>query len=141
MMKGTITSEVIGFILIVFTMITFFTVMLPKFLSTIIELFGKTSAENVARQLAGFITISGSASYKIDIDYLPSRDVSYSFSIKSRNIIIKPEFKVSYAEKASSTQPFAINLTEYGQEGVNHFFITKKIDGESSYEFKAKKEE
>jgi heme/copper-type cytochrome/quinol oxidase subunit 4 len=56
-MKGTITSEVIGFILIVFTMITFFTVMLPKFLSTIIELFGKTSAENVARQLAGFITI------------------------------------------------------------------------------------
>jgi hypothetical protein len=140
-MKGAITSEIVGFILVILTLITFFTVILPKYLSTIIELFSKTSAENVARQLAGLITISGAAPYKIDIEYLPSRDVSYSFEIKNRNIIIKPEFKVSYAEKASSTQPFAVDLVEYGQEGVNHFFINKKFDGESSYEFKAKKEE
>jgi hypothetical protein len=140
-MKGAIASEMVGFILVVLTLITFFTIVLPKYLSTIIELFSKTSAENVARQLAGFITISGAAPYKINIEYLPSRDVSYSFEIKNRNIIIKPEFKVSYAEKASSTQPFAVDLVEYGQEGVNHFFINKKFDGESSYEFKAKKEE
>jgi hypothetical protein len=140
-MKGAIASEMVGFILVVLTLITFFTIVLPKYLSTIIELFSKTSAENVARQLAGLITISGAASYKINIEYLPSRDVSYSFKIKNRNIIIKPEFKVSYAEKASSTQPFAVDLVEYGQEGVNHFFINKKFDGESSYEFKAKKEE
>jgi hypothetical protein len=141
MMKGAITSEIIGFMLVILTLILFFTVALPKYLFTLLELFGRTSAENVARQLAGLITVSGSSPYKINIDYLPSKDVSYSFEIKNRNIIIKPEFKVSYAEKASSTQPFAVDLVDYGQENVNHFFISKKFDGESSYEFKAKKEE
>jgi hypothetical protein len=140
MMKGAVTSEVVGFALITLTIITFLTVILPKYLSTLIELFSKTSAENVARQLAGLITVSGSTPYKINIEYFPSKDVSYTIEIKNRNIMVKPEFKISYTEKASSIQPFAVNLIEYGERNVNRFFINKRLDGESSYEFKAKKE-
>lgn len=140
-MKGAVTSDIVGIMLIILTLIIFFTVMFPRFLSTIIELFGKTSAENVARQLSGLITVSGAAPHEIRIEFLPSRDVTYSFSIKNRNIMVKPELKVEYAEKASSMQPFAIDLIEQEQKNVNHFFIEKNFEGGgSNYAFSAKKE-
>ncbi|MEM5853173.1 MAG: hypothetical protein QXG39_00925 [Candidatus Aenigmatarchaeota archaeon] len=139
-MKGVVTSDIIGIMLLILTVIVFFTIIFPKFLSEMIELFGKTSAESVARQLSGFITISGSAPNEIKIEFFPSRDVTYSFSIKERNIMIKPEFKVEYMEKASSSQPFAVELIEQEQRNVNHFFIEKRFEGVSNYVFYGKKE-
>lgn len=134
------TAEMIGIVLVILLLITIFTVILPKYLSTIVELFAKTSAENVARQLSALITTSAASPYEIKIDYIPSKDVTYKVSVFSRNLKIMPRFKVGYAEKGSSTQAFAINLANYEEENINHFHIEKKRDGEIDYVFYAKRE-
>ncbi|MEM5854330.1 MAG: hypothetical protein QXG39_09270 [Candidatus Aenigmatarchaeota archaeon] len=132
-----VASEMIGIALVIFSLITFFTVILPKYLSTIVELFAKTSAENVARQLSALITVSASSPYVIEIDYIPSREVTYKVSLFGRNLKIIPQFKVGYAEKGSSIQTFPIDLGSYESENVNHFHLEKRGD---EYVFHSTKE-
>lgn len=134
------TGEMIGIVLVTLLLIVTFTVVLSRYLSTIVELFAKTSAENVARQLSALITTSAISPYEIKIDYIPSKDVNYKIYVFNRNLKIVPRFEVGYAEKGSSTQSFAINLENYERENINHFHIEKEKDGETKYVFYAKKE-
>ena len=139
-MKGATTSEIVGIMLVIAVTFAFFVLIFPNILSIIVEGFSKAAAENVARQLSGLITISGSSAYKIKIDYTPTKEHTYKIEIKSRTIKVSPEKLPRYAEKASSTQSFAVDLNEYKGNNINHFTIEKNFEGESIYDFKAKKE-
>jgi len=150
-MKGSITiSDTIGTIGIIGLILLFITQIIPGMLSVIVEKFSSYSAENVARQLSNLITVSGSATHKIEIvygekaevpsDYQKTEEVLYKIQIGSRTIKVIPKFKVNYAEKSSSTQYFAVNLPSEEYTDVNSFLIKKEIlDGESTYAFYASK--
>jgi len=139
-MKAITTSDAIGIVLGVFVLFLFFSQVFPKVYALITDNFSKASGENVARQLSGLITVSGAATYKIKIDYTPTTEHTYNVLVKDRTVKVTPIFTVNYAEKASSTQPFAVVLNDYEQEKVNHFTVEKKFDGVSTYDFGASKE-
>ena len=139
-MKGAVLSDIVGVMLIIVAMFLTFTQIIPKIISTIGESFSRASGENVARQVSGLITVSGAAPHEIQIDYIQTKEHTYNVEIISRTIKVTPNFKVPYAEKASSTQPFGIDLQDYKEDNVNHFIIQKKFYGESTYVFEATKE-
>jgi hypothetical protein len=139
-MKAIATSDTIGIVLVIFVLFLFFSQVFPKLISVITDNFSKASGENVARQLSGLITVSGAATYKIKIDYVPTTDHTYNIFMKDRTVKVTPIFTVNYAEKASSTQRFAVGLNDYEQEKVNHFVVEKNFDGVSTYVFEAIKE-
>ena len=146
-MKAISTSDTIGIAFAVFVLFLFFSQVFPRIISVITNNFSKASAENVARQLSGLITVSGAVTHEIKIDYTPTTDHTYNIFVKDRTVKVTPIFTVAYAEKASSTQPFAVDLNDYEQDGVNHFtvekssnFATEKnLNGELRYVFEASK--
>lgn len=139
-MKAISSSDTIGIVFGIFVLFLFFSQVFPKVISVITDNFSEASGENVARQLSGLITVSGAATYKIKIDYTPTTDHTYNILMEGRTVKVTPIFTVNYAEKASSTQPFAVDLNDYKQDGVNHFVVEKNFDGESTYVFEASKE-
>jgi len=139
-MKALTTSDIISVLFAIVVLFLFFSQIFPRVVATITDTFSKASGENVARQLSGLITVSGAATHEIKIDYIPTKQHTYNILIKDRTIKVTPIFKVAYAEKASSTQPFAVSLNDYEQDDVNHFTVEKNFDGGLSYAFEAKKE-
>ena len=139
-MKAAVTGNIVGIMLVIVVLFVFFTYEVPKIISVVMESFSKASGEGVARQVSGLITVSGAATREIDIDYIPTREHVYDVVVKMRTIKVTPKFTVPYAEKASSTQPFAVNLQDYEEDNVNHFIIEKNFDGASIYVFRTKKE-
>jgi hypothetical protein len=141
-MKGSITIEdTIGLLAVIIITILFFSQIFPTIFSFIIEQFSEASAENVARQLSNLITISGAAPYKTEINYTPTNKFVYKASIQTKYLTIVPKFDVSYAEKSSSTQPFAVDLADHEFNDVNSFNVRKYLfEGESKYDIFASKE-
>lgn len=138
-MKAISTSDIIGIVFAILVMFIFFTQVFAKAVSIITDNFSKASAENVARQLSGLITVSGAATNEIKIDYVPTTEHTYDIFVKDRTVKVTPIFTVAYAEKASSTKPFAVNLNDYEQNGVNHFVVEKNLNGGLGYAFEASK--
>lgn len=112
-MKASITiSDTIGILAIILITLFLVTQILPTVFSTIINQFSTYSAENVARQLSNLITISGSATYKAEINYsakaqVPSgpgstSEVLYKILIDSKTIKVVPKFEVNYAENLAA---------------------------------------
>lgn len=56
------------------------------------------SAETVAKDVAGFVTISGAAPEEIKITYNPSTKFSYDVEIKNRIVMIKSQLDGDYTE-------------------------------------------
>lgn len=138
-MKAVVTSETVGLLLTAIVLIIFFSQVFLRIISLLVEKFSKASAENVARQLSGLITTSGASVYRVRIAYIPTREVSYRVTIHDRVLRVVPKLKVEYAEKASSTQPLAVELGSYEKSDVNYFIIEKNFAGVSRYEFRAEK--
>lgn len=138
-MKAISTSDTIGIVFAIFVVFLFFSKVFANTVSIITDNFSKASAENVARQLSGLITVSGAATYEIKIDYVPTTEHTYNIFVKDKTVKVTPIFTVAYAEKASSTQPFAVNLNDYEQNDVNHFVVEKNLNGEFRYVFEASK--
>ena len=139
-MKGTVETSMIGILGVILATVILFVWASHEIFSFISQTFSEASAENVARQLSSFMTVSG-ASYMSRISYTPTKKVTYNIQIKSRVLNIAPNFNVPYAEKSSSTHTFATNFSDYSISDVNFFNITKRIvAGEEKYEFSAKKE-
>jgi len=133
-MKGGVTTETIGLIAVVLAVMSFFALILPKILSSVIETLSKASGENVARRLAGLISISASAPSEANISYQPTDKIKFDLKFYKRTVKVTPKAKVAYAEKTSGIQPFLINLPDREYKDVNLFLIKKS--GER-YEFKA----
>lgn len=140
-MKASIAiADTIGVIGVIGIVIFSLTQILPSLLDLIIQTFSKASAENVARQLSNLITVSGAGTHEVEINYMPLKSALYDVSIVSRTIKVVPKFTASYAEKASSTQKFAVGLSDRAFYEANSFLIKKGFsNGESTYEFNAEK--
>jgi hypothetical protein len=140
-MKGSITiTDTIGILGVIGIVILFMVQIMPTLLQTMVVFFSKASAETVSRQLSNLITVSGAAPYRAEIKYFPAKEALYKISISSRTIEVVPYFKNAYAEKSSSTQPFAVGLNDGDYDNVNSFLIKKDFIGESVYAFEATKE-
>jgi len=139
--QATIT-DTLGILIVIVITIMIITQILPSIFSVLIETFSRASAENVARQLASLITVSGTSTYKIQIEYTPTKEVLYEVSSGARAIKIVPKYEVSYAEESSSMQPYAVDLSFNPYRDVNTFLINKEvIDDSSRYSFDARKTE
>jgi len=139
-MKGLTIADTIGIMIVILNLIAFFTQIFPKLLDMIVELFSKTSAEAVSRQLAAFITVSGTSTYKILINYTPSKDVIYNVQGSNRLVKVAPS-GTYYGESASASAPYATPPDNFGPfENVNNFIIKKTFsESGSSYEVIAEK--
>ena len=142
-MKGMTIADTIGIFVTILSIFLFFTQIFPKIIETIIDLFSKTAAESVARQLAAFITVSGVSTYKINITYTPTKKVTYNIQSDNRLVKVVPNYATSYGEKSSSSQPYATPPNSFGPfSDVNTFIITKTFSEEGSkYEVQTKKTE
>ncbi|MEM2506776.1 MAG: hypothetical protein QXG39_03755 [Candidatus Aenigmatarchaeota archaeon] len=141
-MKGTIVSDTIGVLAIIIMIFIFFFQIFPRILEIITDIFSKTSAEAVAKQLASFITVSGAATYRIEISYIPSRTITYNIQTNNRMIKVNPNYKVTYGEKTSALHSYAVPIEDFSFRNVNFFKIEKIFeDGDSYYSIHAEKVE
>lgn len=83
-MKGQEEPGIIGMILIGILAAALLYLLIEFVFSNMIPLFASGSVQVISRDLAGLVTISGIAPYKITIDYSPTSDIIYSVSIDSR---------------------------------------------------------
>jgi len=105
-------TEIISLVAISIALVFFFLFVLPKFVDTMFQMIALASAQVVSRDLAGLITISGAAPYKIDISYL--QQAKYNVNIKDR--IVSVDDKTAKVGVDPSPSPF---------ENVNYFEIKK----------------
>jgi len=83
-MKGQEEPGIIGMILIGIIAAGLLYLLIEFVFSNLIPIFATGSVQVVSRDLAGLITISGVAPYKITINYAPEADIVYNVSIDSR---------------------------------------------------------
>jgi hypothetical protein len=83
-MKGQEEPGIIGMILIGILAAALLYLLIEFVFSNMIPLFASGSVQVISRDLAGLVTISGIAPYKITIDYSPTSDIIYNVSIDSR---------------------------------------------------------
>lgn len=133
-MKGQ--AEVInalGIIVIAGVLLFLFFIILPRIIDLMWTEIGFASANVVSKELADYITISGSATDSIEIFYHPS-DHKYNVELKDRIVTVSMEIKdKKYVEPVPERGKIGIDPA--GKfASVNFFFITKeKIAGRSVY--------
>jgi hypothetical protein len=140
-MKGMTIADTIGILAVILAVFLFFTQIFPKILDLIVEAFATTSAQAVSSQLAALITVSGVSTYKIEINYNPTKDLTYDVEASGRMLTVHPRYGVGYVKKVSSSSPYAVPLADFKYENVNLFKVIKTFDGVSHYAFSAKKEQ
>ena len=134
-MKGfeAITTGTIGIVLIIGTT-SFLLISIPKMVEEIVEEISYASAAAVAKDLAGFITVSAAAPYKVDITFKPSEKFNYKGKIKNRFVTME----ISYSgiemikEKLKGNERIAVDPTTSFQN-VNTFIISKERKGLKNY--------
>ncbi|MFQ6055349.1 MAG: hypothetical protein ACE5J3_05130 [Methanosarcinales archaeon] len=132
-MKGDVSVNTIGIIIIVAATLTLFFIILPQVMGFLLRELALASPTVVSKELAGYVAISGAAPYSIKISYYPS-SLPYNVKIKGRIV------SVSMSEKAEgllerTPATFSIPIDpEVSFEDVNSFFIQKVQD---TYEVEA----
>jgi hypothetical protein len=83
--KGTETpATALGILLIVIGIVALFYFIFPLVFGDIFKTISLSSAEIVARDIAGFISVSGVAPNEIKINYNPSESSKYNMIINDR---------------------------------------------------------
>lgn len=130
----------IGMLAVILITVILFLKEFQVIVTNTLNVLGKTSSDVVCSQLSNLITISGAAPYEIEINYIPSKAVSYNTTIESRVLTVKLNSQATYLIKLSAFHSFAVNLPDLKYTNVNSFKIEKKIvDGEAKYGFYAAK--
>lgn len=88
-MKGSEVPGVIGIILIALVAAGLIYLLIEFIFVNLIPLFASGSGPVVSRDLAGLITISGIAPYKITIHYTANDVILYNVSINSRVVTVQ----------------------------------------------------
>jgi hypothetical protein len=104
---------VLGMLLIGFLTIGLVYLLIQFVFTNLIPLFAESSTEVVSRDLAGYITISGIAPYKITINYNASENILYNATIDSRILTV--------SILQSNPQPLTYSASPYSQ------YSTQKI--------------
>lgn len=127
-MKGqSEVIEILVFIAFAFVFVLLLAVILPKYLSDINKLFSLISADVVAKDLSGLITVSGVAANKITIYYSPSDVVTYNVDIKDRIVNVELLESKDKVKEKSSPEKTAVD-PQLQESNVNSFTIMKSIE-------------
>jgi hypothetical protein len=104
---------------------SFFFLIFPKFLDLVVgELVG-SSAEVLARQSSGVITLLGAATHNAKLSYEYSKQITYTIQIENRVIRVIPHYTTEFAEKA----PYSVTIgIELGTKKIEdtHGIIARK---------------
>jgi len=137
-MKGQAeVTEVVKFVGLTLLFVLFIGLILPKLLYDMYKMFSLISAEVVAKEIAGLVSVSGVAPHQITIYYSPSSSVTYDVKVGDRLVRVdllnkdKTVKEESVAEK-TAVDPFL------DASSVNYFTIMKYFrDGEDLYKITA----
>jgi hypothetical protein len=97
-------------------------VWLPKIIQTTLRMLALASAEVVARDLAGLLSVSGSAPGGIEVEHDPPGEMSYDLEI------VHQEVRVRLGKEVGTAETW-LNLT-LALEGVSSFKVTKTPEDE-----------
>jgi hypothetical protein len=138
-MKGqSEVIEILVFIAFAFVFVFLLAVILPKYLYDINKLFSLISADVVAKDLSGLITVSGVVTNKITIYYSPSGVVTYNVGIKDRIVNVELLESKDKVKEKSSPEKTAVD-PQLQESNVNSFTIMKSIENNQIvYEVMAK---
>ena len=130
--KGTAaTFTVIGAVLIAAIVVFYFYYIYPLFFRDLFKSIALSSAEIVARDLAGFISVSGVAPNEIKIAYNPSESYKYNVAIGERLVQVYLSIKnlpkeVTPVKEIATAKSAVDNINEKANE-VNFFEIKKNV--------------
>ncbi|MHA1852018.1 MAG: hypothetical protein ACTSUF_00745 [Candidatus Heimdallarchaeaceae archaeon] len=119
--------DLICILMCVVILLFFLLTVLPSFLDVVLTELVGSSAEVVARQSSGLITLLGATTYDAQLSYRFAENVLYSVSIDGRTIKITPHYKTSFAEKSPATTTVGIELGTYTLEDVNGIKVVKTV--------------
>lgn len=120
--------EVIGVFILILGAIIFAVKILPGLISDLYGQLALFSAEVVARDLAGLITISAAAPNEIVIENAFSESYEYDASINDRIVWVKL-LTTRYGMKGQANAKIAIDGLDYKtDEPVNYFVISKSVN-------------
>ena len=138
---------------IIILLLLFIILATPLFLAqvqTAYELIAKESAEVVARELAGIISISASATGDIDVRHVMSSERVYNISISEREInvsqlAVSHGLEGNYRMESSSVQKILVEDLDNEYKDVSEAEIRKWVEPSpedsdevtSNYEFEA----
>jgi capsule polysaccharide export protein KpsE/RkpR len=104
--------------------------ILSRFISvTISQLYqvvAESSSENVAIQLASLMSAAGAVVGKIEIEYIPSKNVLYDVKIGNKEVEVTAKFTQIYIQKMPSESNFCTNFRDGEFRDVNKFIIEKR---------------
>jgi hypothetical protein len=112
---------VLGIIILV----SFFLLIFPKFLDLVVRELVGSSAEILAKQSSGVITLLGAATHNARLSYEYSKEINYTVNIKNRVIGVIPHYTTEFAEKAPYNAAVGIELGTKKIEDT-HGIIVKK---------------
>lgn len=126
-MKGAESvATVLGAIFITVIVVFFFYYIFPLFFGDLFQSIALSSSEIVARDIAGFISVSGVAPDEISIQYSPSSSVFYNVSVSQRVVKINSASVRANTNEVASEKSAVDNLNE-NIILANIFDISKNI--------------
>jgi len=96
-------------------------------LSQLYQIIAESSSQNVAIQLASLMSATGSIMGRIEVEYIPSNDISYDIEVDSmgKEIAVKAKFPQIYIQKITSEAKFCTSFDSQKIQDVNRFVIEK----------------
>jgi len=97
-------------------------------LSALYQKVAEQSSENVAIQLSSLMSAIGAVVERIDVEYVPSKDVLYDVKVDedSRSVEAVAKFEPVYIQKLPSKSEFCTSFKGVEFKDVNRFIIQKK---------------
>ncbi|MCX8191020.1 MAG: hypothetical protein N3D78_02455 [Candidatus Aenigmarchaeota archaeon] len=129
------------FIISILTLLILSTIF-PRLFELIIEFLSQASSDVVASQLSALISTSGSATSYIEIEYSPTKHITYDVSSVNRRLTVIPRYEMSFLKNLKAERLYPVNLTDFEYKNVNIFKIKKEFDEKSMrsvYTFSATK--
>lgn len=139
-MKGsTKTSEVLLYVLMTLVILGM-SLNFTKFTEDVHNIYFTTSSEIIARDLAGLISISGSAPDRITIDYVTSSE-KYKYNVKVNDTFVE----VSAVDENGQTKGFPSQIAHAIKSMESKSFNEKRVfritktreNGENKFYFEA----
>ena len=116
--------NVVGVLALIALAVIFTIVALPHLIKNIFELTSLSSAEVVARDIAGLVTISAAAPNRITLQYRMPAEHEYDVDIEDRFVKVKLE-NVRYGMRGEAQAKTAIDNIEYHGDNINYIEIEK----------------
>jgi len=103
-------TTVMGAIFIAAIVVFFFYYIFPLFFGDLFKSIALSSGEIVARDIAGFISVSGVAPNEIKIEYSPSSSVQYNVSVNQRVVEVNVANERANIKEVASAKTAVDNL-------------------------------